>query len=203
MSADGEDQLVEKSWKDPLVPTDVRRLGELLAQSRNEVEQIGLLGAAGRGHAIALRPQVERFLSAEHDPMVFAAALDTLTGWWSLELEYRDVILAALQGYAWDTDQDVRIAGLIAAVDLIEKQADREVLEAVIAVTELSMLDPDDEGSGFVSSAKDKALVTLRKLLTPSWRDLPALERIRVPEGAEAAGILARAKQMLAEQMDN
>lgn len=200
MSIDGTDHLEEKSWKGPLALPDVLRLGELLTLSQDPGEQITLLRAAGRGRARTLRPQVERFLSPEYDPMVFAAALATLTSWWALEREYRDVILAAVRGYSWDVDQDVRLRGLTATPRLIEKQTDREVLEAIIAVAELPAPDPDEEGSGYVEQAKDKAFVTLRQLLTPGWRELPPLERIRVPEGEEAASILARAKQMLAEQ---
>lgn len=150
--------------------------------------------------AMALRPQVEQFLSPEYNPMVFAAALATLIAWWCLEREYRDVILAAIRGYPWDIDQDVRSRGLMTAPRLFEKQPAREVLEAVIAVAEMPEPDPDEEGSGYVEGAKDKALVTLRQILTPGWRDLPPLERLRVPKAAEAAGVLARAKQMLAEQ---
>lgn len=200
MTIDGTDQLEEKSWKGPLAPPDVHRLGELLALSQDSGEQITLLRAAGRGHAMTLRSQVERFLSPEYDPMVFAAALATLADWWMLEREYRDVILAAVRGYPWDTDQDVRLRGLTVAPRLIEKQPDREVLEAIIAVAELPTPNPDEEGNVYIEGAKDKALVTLRQILTPGWRDLPALERLQVPDEAEAAGILARSKEMLNEQ---
>lgn len=200
MTVDGADQLEEKSWKGPLAPADVRRLGELLTQSQNSGEQITLIKAAGRGHAMTLRRQVEQFLAPEYNPMVFAAALATLTAWWALHREYRDVILAAIRGYPWDIDQDVRSRGLMTTPRLLEKQPDREVLEAVIAVAEMPEPDPDEEGSGYVEGVKNKAFVTLHQILTPGWRDLPSLERFRIPKGAEAAGILARAKQMLDEQ---
>lgn len=199
MSVDEVEVLVKRSWKGPLALSDIRRLGELLALSENSGERITLLRAAGRGHAMTLRPQVERFLSPKHDSMVFAAALATLTTYWALEREYRDVILAAVRGYPWDTDQDVRLRGLMTAPQLLKTQPDREVLEAIIAVAELPTPDPDEEGSVYIEGAKEKALVTLREILTPGWRELPSLERFRVPEGEEAAGILARAKQMLDE----
>lgn len=199
MSVEEAKALEEQAWKGPLASVDIHRLADLLAKAQSPRERWILIMAAGRGHAMILRPQIERFLSPEFGPLVFAEALATLAGWWMLEREYRDVILAALRGYPWDTDQDVRLRGLTTAPRLFKEQPDREVLEAIIAVAELPTPDLDEEGGVYIEGAKDKAFVTLRQILTPGWRDLPSSERFRVPEGAEAADILARARQMLAE----
>lgn len=93
--------------------------------------------AAGRGGALTLRSQVERFLSPDYGPMVVEEALCTLCTWWRLEAEYRDFILAAIKGFPWDIDREVQDRGLVAAVDLLEKQPDREVLQAVLDVLNL------------------------------------------------------------------
>ena len=137
MSRDEAKQLREKSWLGPLIENDVARISELLTQSSDALEQTALLMAAGRGGALTLRSQVEQFLSPEYKPMVVEEALTTLCTWWSLEVEYRDFILAAIKGFPWDIDREVQGRGLVIAVDLLAKQPDREVLQAVLDVPNL------------------------------------------------------------------
>ena len=191
-------KLSEKSWLSPLVETDVARISELLAQSSDATEQTVLLMATGRGGALTLRSQVERFLSPEYDSMVVEEAMTTLCTWWSLEVEYRDFILAAIKGFPWDIDREVQGRGLMIAVDLLEKQPDREVLQAVLDVLNLTD-EMDGEDFKSVPSTKDKALRSLSNIVNPRWRERPAMERIRTPRGAVAAEVVARARQMLVE----
>ena len=198
MSRDEVNKLSEKSWLSPLVETDVARISELLAQSSDATEQTVLLMATGRGGALTLRSQVERFLSPEYDSMVVGEAMTTLCTWWSLEVEYRDFILAAIKGFPWDIDREVQGRGLMIAVDLLEKQPDREVLQAVLDVLNLTD-EMDGEDFKSVPSTKDKALRSLSNIVNPRWRELPSMERIRVPRGSAADEVIARARQMLAE----
>lgn len=198
MSRDEADQISERSWIGPLVESDVARLSELLAQSSDAIEQIALLMAAGRGWALTLRSQVERFLSPVYDPMVVEEAMTTLCTWWSLEVEYRDFILAAIKGFPWDIDREIQGRGLMIAVDLLEKQPDREVLQAVLDVLNLTD-EMDGEDIKSVPGTKNKALRSLSHIVNPRWRELPPMERIRIPKGAAADEVIARARQMLTE----
>ena len=198
MSLDEARQLRERSWSGPLIGTDVARLSELLAQSSDTLEQIALLMAAGRGGALTLRSQVEQFLSPEYNPMVVEEALCTLCTWWSLEVEYRDFILGAIRGFPWDIDREVQDRGLVIAVYLLEKQPDSEVLQAVLNVPNLTDED-DDEHIKSVPGTKNKALRSLSHIINPRWRELLPMERIRVPRGAAADEVIARAQQMLVE----
>ena len=198
MSRDEAKQLREKSWLGPLIENDVARISELLTQSSDALEQTALLMAAGRGGALTLRSQVEQFLSPEYKPMVVEEALTTLCTWWSLEVEYRDFILAAIKGFPWDIDREVQGRGLVIAVDLMAKQPDREVLQAVLNVLNLTD-EMDDEDFKSVPGTIDKALRSMSHIVNPRWQELSPMESIRVPRGAAADEVIARARQMLGE----
>lgn len=198
MSRDEAKQLREKSWLGPLIESDVARISKLLTQSSDALEQTALLMAAGRGGALTLRSQVEQFLSPEYKSMVVEEALTTLCTWWSLEVEYRDFILAAIKGFPWDIDREVQGRGLVIAVDLMAKQPDREVLQAVLDVLNLTD-EMDDEDFRSVPSTIDKALRSLSHIVNPRRQELSPMESIRVPRGAAADEVVARVRQMLAE----
>ena len=84
------------------------------------------------------------------------------------------------------------------AVDLMAKQPDREVLQAVLDVLNLTD-EMDGKDIKSVPYTKDEALESLSHIVNPRWRELPPMEHIRVPRGAAANEVIARAHQMLVE----
>jgi hypothetical protein len=128
-----------------------------------------LLEILGRSGSLKYRSLMERYLHCRSDPQLSALVLTALCRWWGLVEEYRNELIAFMNGVDWDSEGYTRIQAILIAGEFLRKKQDGEMLRIIY---------------GTFSNEKERPLIrsaayfALCRSDGQEWRDIPPASRI-------------------------
>lgn len=94
---------------------------------------IAILGACC---AIQYRELVEKFLHYPSSPLIAQTALETLCDEWGYTLDYIKEIKQFIDGVEWDKKDDLRMAAIACAPNILTRETDNELLQILFNIFE-------------------------------------------------------------------
>lgn len=163
------------------VPDDRRPAG-----TRDPYVLLEIVGVAGGPDLVML---VEPFLDSRQDPMLARLSLEILCNYWGLRQSYRHRLVTFLMGAPWDEEGDVRQVAISEAGEYLRRDADREILQALLGIA----TSPTED-----KLTREIAIQALGRAIGMSHQRLPFGGD--VPADSDLAqGILRRARSWLSE----
>lgn len=183
------DEILKRATEGLLTAPEQEAVSQALRGKAGGQDRYTLLLALGRAMAKQHRETVESFLDYEDDPMLARLALQILCKFWSETDNYIDYVKRALDGLAWDEDEDVRQMALSAAGEYLRDHQEAALLEKLISIVE-------DENDDELTRAD--AYISLARAMGKEWAELPKLSRLPPLEELITVAVLDAARKRLA-----
>lgn len=187
----GLEQLLDSAKAGTLAEPEVQAVADELRSDPRGPRAYTLLHIVGRSLATEHRPLVEAFLDAEWDPMLGRLALQILCSFWNETPRYRDRVVAALQGFTWDEDDDVKQMALSIAGKHLASHRDPALLGELLRI----FADANEE-----QTARESAYLALGIACGRRWQDLPVASRHFDLEHGIDESVLVAARSRLNEE---
>lgn len=127
--------LVMRSKEGLVLPHEIESIAVELRDGPPDRDVYRMIYILGRSGAKKYEGLLASFLSYPDYPMASGLTISILCTQWRLATKYRDALLAALQGHAWDEDEDVRSPAISAAGYLLAEENDCAILAELLTLT--------------------------------------------------------------------
>ena len=163
------DEILRRATSGTLIKADQDMVAEALLARDPKLDRYTLLLSLGRAMARQHSKVVESYLNEEHDPMLARLALQILCKFWSGTVHYLPIVERALDGLAWDEEDDVRQMALSIAGEYLREAEYPRFLEQLLDAVE-------DETEDDV--IRKDAYLSLARAMGVEWDELPPLSRL-------------------------
>ncbi|MFF1967084.1 hypothetical protein ACFVW5_26345 [Streptomyces sp. NPDC058232] len=185
-------QLIARAKDGTIPPQEVKQIAQAVTECPAGRDLYPRLYAVARAGGPAYEPLIATYLIYPEDPMVSALAVQVLTGHWRVGAKYRKQILELLGSPEWDLHDDVFMAAVSGAGEILHDGFDAELLSSLLKLAEEGRGEYNDEiMQGF-------AVEAIARALGASYAELTTL-----PEGVTRAewsqGVLRAARERLHE----
>lgn len=170
---------------------EVEEVANALRAGSDEHDVYTLLHIVGRAGGPRFEHLVAGFLNHSDDPMIARLALQILGVHWGLGSRYTSEILRFLEGVEWDTDEDVRLAAISSAGEVVRSGSDRHLLRALVRIgTDISELD----------LMREAAIAGIARAIGYRYDQIPPPTRRERPDSDWSTEVLDQARTMLNDE---
>ncbi|MEU9245478.1 hypothetical protein [Streptomyces sp. NPDC048385] len=132
--------------KDGTIPQgEVKEIARTISEGRAGQDLYRLLYVVARAGGPAYESLVAGYLVHPEDPEVSALVVQVLTGHWRVGAKYRTQIIELLGSPEWDLSDDVFMAAVSGAGEVLHDAFDAELLRALLKLAEEGRGEYDDD----------------------------------------------------------
>lgn len=162
-------QLLDRAKSRLLTRAEISQVAAALADPKPGDDAYTLIHILGTAGAIQHEDLVGKYLHSPSDPMTARIALQTLCNDWAKVGDYRAELLTFVRGVDWDPDDEVRLAAISIAGELLRTSTDKSLLAAVMDIWTSAEHSP---------VLRQAAYFALARARGADWKDLPPASRL-------------------------
>jgi hypothetical protein len=163
-----DNTLLEKAQSGTISRAEIAQVAHALQSNEAGEDRYTLIHILGRSGAVEYESLIVSYLNAETDPMLARIALQVLCSHWNRAGKYRDRVTEFVRGVKWDINEEVRLAAISIA---------GELLRAVLDTTLLCLLVDICTSAEQAPMSRQAAYCALARAYGKDWHELPPATR--------------------------